>query len=79
MTMYSWNNHTEAISARLSPGLKERIDFECAQYRGMNRNKFLNQSAELLLALRQEYRCGNLKYEDLPSAIRRYSHLISSC
>lgn len=79
MIMYSYNNHTEAISARLAPGLKERIDFECAQYSGMNRNKFLNQAAELLLALRQEYRCGNLRVEDLPSSIRRYSHLISSC
>lgn len=77
--MYSYYNHTEAISARLAPGLKERIDFECQQYRGMNRNKFLNQSAELLLALRQEYRCGNLKFEDLPSVIRRYIHLIQSC
>jgi hypothetical protein len=45
----------------------------------MNRNKFLNQAAELLLALRQEYRCGNLKTEDLPSSIRRYFYLISSC
>ena len=42
MTMYSYYNHTEAISARLAPGLKDRIDFECAQYDGMNRNKFLN-------------------------------------
>jgi hypothetical protein len=79
MTMYSYYNHTEAISARLAPGLKDRIDFECSQYDGMNRNKFLNQAAELLLALRQEYRCGNLKTEDLPSSIRRYFYLISSC
>lgn len=79
MNMYSYYNHTEAISARLAPGLKERIDFECAQYSGMNRNKFLNQAAEMLLALRQEYRCGNLRIEDLPSSIRRYSYLISSC
>lgn len=79
MTMYSYYNHTQAISARLAPGLKDRIDFECAQYSGMNRNKFLNQAAELLLALRQEYRCGNLNIQDLPSSIRRYAYLISSC
>lgn len=79
MTMYSYYNHTEAISARLAPGLKDRIDFECAQYSGMNRNKFLNQAAEMLLALRQEYRCGNLDIKDLPSSIRRYAYLISSC
>lgn len=77
--MYSYYNHTEAISARLAPGLKERIDFECSKYRGMNRNRFLNDAAELLLTLRQECRCGNLNVEDLPSAIRRYAHLISSC
>lgn len=77
--MYSYNNKTEAISARLSPGLKGRIDFECTQYDRMNRNKFLNQAAEMLLTLRQEYRCGNLKIEDLPSSIRRYAYLISSC
>lgn len=73
--MYSYNNKTEAISARLAPGLKGRIDFECQQYRGMNRNKFLNQAAELLLTLRQEYRCGNFNLEDLPSSIRRYNYL----
>lgn len=77
--MYSYYNHTEAISARLAPGLKGRIDFECAQHSGMNRNKFLNQAAELLLSLRQEYRCGNLKVEELPLSIRRYEYLISSC
>ena len=77
--MYSYYNKTKAISARLSPGLKSRIDFECSQYRGMNRNKFLNQASEMLLTLRQEYRCGNLKIEDLPPSIRRYSYLISSC
>ena len=76
--MYSYNNKTEAISARLAPSLKSRIDFEYAQYHSMNRNKFLNQAAEMLLALRQEYRCGNLKIEDLPSSIRRYSYLITS-
>lgn len=76
--MYSFNNHTEAISARLALGLKGRIDFECSQYRGMNRNKFINQAAEMLLTLRQEYRCGNFKTEDLPPSIRRYAHLISS-
>lgn len=74
--MYSRNNHTEAISTRLAPGLKERIDFECAQYDGWNRNKFLNMSAELLLNLRQEVRCGNLDPETLPSSIRRYRYLL---
>lgn len=73
--MYSSNNTTEAISARLAPGLKGRIDFECQQYRGMNRNKFINNAAELLLALRQETRCGNLDEDDLPPALRRYSYL----
>lgn len=73
--MYSSNNTTEPISARLAPGLKGRIDFECQQYRGMNRNRFLNDAAELLLALRQETRCGNLNPDKLPPALRRYSHL----
>lgn len=74
--MYSYNNHTEAISARLAPGLKERIDFECSQYDGMNRNKFLNQAAEMLLELRHEYRCGNLRKEEMPPALQRFSWLI---
>lgn len=71
---YSNNNHTEAISARLAPGLKDRIDFECQQYRGLNRNKFLNVAATLLLELRHEYRCGNLKWEDLPEALKQRAH-----
>lgn len=74
--MYSWNNHTEAISARLAPGLKERIDFECQQNPGMNRNKFLNDAAKFLLQLRYEVRCGNLKPEELPDVIGRYMHLL---
>lgn len=74
--MYSYNNHTEAISARLAPGLKERIDFECQQYYGMNRNKFINQAAEMLLQLRHEYRCGNLRMDELPPALQRLSWLI---
>lgn len=73
--MYSYNNHTEAISARLAPGLKERIDFECQQYEGMNRNRFINDACMLLLDLRHENRCGNFNLEDLPSLFKRYLHL----
>ena len=72
--MYSFNNKTEAISARLAPGLKERIDFECAQYRGWNRNKFINYAASMLLDLRQEVRNGNLNPAELPSCMRRFLH-----
>lgn len=75
--MYSYNNKTEAISARLAPGLKGRIDFECAQYRGWNRNKFINCAAGMLLDLRQEVRCGNLNPDDLPSCMRRYAFLLT--
>ena len=70
--MYSYNNKTEAISARLAPGLKDRIDFECQQYRRMNRNKSLNYAAEFYLELRHEYHCGNVKKEDLPIFMRRW-------
>lgn len=70
--MYSWNNHTEAISARLAPGLKERIDFECQQHRGTNRNRFLNDSASMLLEYIHEVRSGNIDYDSLPSVIKRY-------
>lgn len=73
--MYSYNNHTEAISARLAPGLKGRIDFECQQLPGMNRNRFLNDAAEFLLQMRYEMRCGNLTEDDLPPALRRYAYL----
>lgn len=73
--MYSYNNHTEAISARLAPGLKERIDFECQQFCGMNRNRFLNEAAEFLLQLRYEVRCGNLNPGELPNPIRQYMYL----
>ena len=73
--MYSYNNHTEAISARLAPGLKERIDFECQQYAGMNRNRFINDACQLLLDLRHENRCGNFDLECLPSLFKRYRHL----
>ncbi len=72
VNMYSYNNHTEAISARLAPGLKERIDFECQQYFGMNRNKFINQAAGLLLDLRHEVRCGNIDKEQLPPTLARH-------
>lgn len=70
--MYSYNNKTEAISARLAPGLKGRIDFECAQYRGWNRNKFINCAAGMLLDLRQDLRCGNLRLDELPPCMRRF-------
>lgn len=74
--MYSYNNKTDAISARLAPGLKERIDFECQQYRGWNRNKFLNYAAMLLLDLRHELRAGNITYEQLPQVLQNRSFLI---
>lgn len=74
--MYSPNNKTEAISARLAPGLKERIDFECAQYQKWNRNKFINYASEMLLDLRQEVRCGNISLADLPPSMRRFSNYL---
>lgn len=74
--MYSYNNKTEAISARLAPGLKERIDFECQQYAGWNRNKFLNYAAMFLLDLRHELRAGNIKFEDLPRVLQNRSRII---
>lgn len=70
--MYSRNNKTETISARLAPGLKDRIDFECAQVRYANRNRFLNDAALLLLDLLHEVRCGNVTKESLPSCYQRY-------
>lgn len=70
--MYSYNNKTEAISARLAPGLKERIDFHCSQYRRMNRNRFLNDAAEMLLDVIHEVKCGNVTKEDLPWSLQRY-------
>lgn len=75
--MYSPNNKTEAISARLAPGLKERIDFECSQLQKWNRNKFINCAAGMLLDLRQEVRCGNLNLADLPPVMRRFSYLLT--
>lgn len=69
--MYSLFNHTKAISARLAPGLTERIDFSCQQYPGMNRNKFLNYSAEFLLQVVLEINAGNLNEEVLPLSLRR--------
>ena len=74
--MYSWNNHTEAISARLAPGRKGRIDFHCQSSGRGNRNRFLNDAARLLLQLRYEKECGNLKYEDCPKIIQQYWHLL---
>lgn len=73
---YSLNNPTKAISARLAPGLTERIDYECQQSGKWNRNKFLNIAAELLLQMRHEVRCGNLPYDELPEALRRYDYLL---
>ena len=70
--MYSNNNHTEAISCRLAPGLKGRIDFECQQHYRMNRNRFLNDAAQLLLDVIFEVRCGNVPKDDLPAPFQRY-------
>ena len=72
--MYSYNNHTEAISARLAPGLKERIDFECQQYPGMNRNKFLNNAAEAWLCLSAQIRCGGFDPNTLPAGVKSVLH-----
>ena len=69
--MYSYNNKTEAISARLAHGLKDRIDFECAQHKRMNRNKFLNIASQLLLDTIHEVRCGNCSRYDLPEQFQR--------
>lgn len=73
--MYSYKNHTEAISARLAPGLKERIDIECSQHKGMNRNRFINDACQLLLELRHENRCGNFDFDSLPSVFKIYRYL----
>lgn len=74
--MYSYNNHTEAISARLAPGLKDRIDFECQQHSRWNRNWFLNKAAELLLDTLNEVRAGNVSYYDLPPQMQRFIRTI---
>lgn len=79
MTMYSWNNHTEAISARLAPGLKARIDFECEQDFRLNRNKFINDSAQLLLDIIHEVRCGNIQKTDLPEQLQIWMQRHSIC
>lgn len=71
MTMYNYGITTKAISARIKPGLVERIDFCSQQYRKMNRNKFLNYSAEYMLQTIHEIQCGNLKEEQLPSTLVR--------
>lgn len=73
MKMYSYNQTTKAISARLAPGLTERIDFNCQQYPGMNRNKFLNYSAEFFLQVISEIQCGNLNEKDLPTNLQRFT------
>lgn len=69
---YSRNGNTEAISARLMPGLKGRIDFECQQHKNWNRNKFINIACSMLLDLRHEVACGNIKREELPPSIARF-------
>lgn len=71
MIMYDYREPTKAISARLRPGLIGRIDFNCQQYYDMNRNKFLNYSAEFMLQTIQELQCGNLKTEQLPDSLVR--------
>lgn len=68
--MYSYNNKTEAISARLAPGLKDRIDFDCQQRCGWTRNKFINYACMLVLDLRHEVQCGNIKKKDLPAVLQ---------
>lgn len=70
--MYGYNERTEAISARLAPGLKDRIDFEVASYRGMNRNRFINEACMLYLELRNEVRCGNLPVDTIGLPFRRF-------
>lgn len=86
--MYSPNNHTKAISARLAAGLTERIDFERQQstpahpeWGGTrwNRNYFLNCAAELLLMLRHSIRCGNLARNpaEWPPALRPYAWMLT--
>ena len=70
--MYSYKKKTEAISARLAPGLKDRIDLEVSQYYAQNRNKFINQACKLMLELRHDIRCGNVKMEDLPPNLWRF-------
>lgn len=77
MIMYSYNGKTKAISARLAPGLTERIDFSCSQYYDMNRNKFLNYSAEFLLQVIHEINAGNLKEDVLPTSLRRFTRLFT--
>lgn len=74
--MYSYNNTTEAISARLAPGLKNRIDYECQQHRGWNRNRFINNACGMLLDIIQEVRCGNIQMEEVPLVLRRHLHQI---
>lgn len=70
--MYSWNEHTEAISARLAPGLKSRIDYHCQQYSYKNRNKFLNEAAQFMLEAIADIQCGNVNREDLPKNWQRF-------
>lgn len=70
--MYSPNNKTKAISARMAPGLTERIDFECAQHPYfITRNRFLNDAAGLLLDIIHEVRVGNASQKDLPPSLQR--------
>lgn len=75
--MYSSNNNTEAISVRLAPGLKGRIDFDCQQRRGWNRNKFINYACMFALDLLHEIDCGNINKEDLPPSILQHLYWLS--
>lgn len=70
--MYSWNNKTEAISARLAPGLKERIDYHCQHHKGKNRNRFLNDSVQFMLEAINDIQCGNVNKKDLPGNWQRF-------
>ena len=78
MEKYSNYNNTEAISCRLAPGLKQRIDFDCQQRRGWTRNKFINYACMAILDIRHEVQCGNLKIEDLPKTLQRAWYLFDS-
>lgn len=86
--MYSPNDTTKPISARMAPGLTERIDYECecsalrANFkwgaRRWNRNQFLNCAAELLLLLRHDYRAGNMPpVSDWPSGLKSYAWMVT--
>ena len=78
MGKYSYNNNTEAISCRLAPGLKDRIDFDCQQRMGWTRNKFINYACMVALDIRHEVQCGNVKLDELPEALQKAWYLFCS-